>query len=377
MYFSGEKVLWECANGHQWSALPSNVVKGHWCMKCSVANRKLKLRSTNSKPQSGFSIKDFQTIAISRGGVCLSKVYENSKTRMSWRCAIGHTWTTNASNIKSGHWCPKCSVERNSKARSGSLVEQHQLAALRGGEFLEIEYLGSQIPQRWRCSKGHEWAATPASVKSGTWCRQCGFVKTANALRLTLCDAQLLAIERGGLCLATSYTKSSEKIKWQCDMGHSWLAPMASVQQGHWCPKCGGSEKLTIEKMRSLAKERQGECISTHYANSRSKLTWRCQVGHVWEATPDSIVAGKWCHVCGGSKKLTLLDMQALAKSRGGECLSSIYANVNTKLLWICGAKHQWEATPDKIRRGTWCPVCARKRKKFTTPKIGPGKQRS
>ena len=52
--------------------------------------------------------------------------------------------------------------------------------------------------------------------------------------------------------------------------------------------------------------------------------------------------------------------MMELAKSRGGSCLSEIYTNVRTKLLWQCQKGHRWETPPAIILKGSWCPYCSR-----------------
>jgi len=51
--------------------------------------------------------------------------------------------------------------------------------------------------------------------------------------------------------------------------------------------------------------------------------------------------------------------LKELAKTRGGDCLSTIYLGRKTKLEWVCKEGHTWEAMPDSICTGTWCPVCA------------------
>jgi hypothetical protein len=62
------------------------------------------------------------------------------------------------------------------------------------------------------------------------------------------------------------------------------------------------------------------------------------------------------------SKKLTIKEMQLIAKERGGKCLSTKYVNVHTKLLWKCSEGHQWRAIPNTVKnRGIWCRVCSRK----------------
>ena len=51
--------------------------------------------------------------------------------------------------------------------------------------------------------------------------------------------------------------------------------------------------------------------------------------------------------------------LRKLAKTRGGDCLSTIYVGWRAKLEWVCKEGHTWEAVPNRISKGTWCPVCA------------------
>ena len=51
-------------------------------------------------------------------------------------------------------------------------------------------------------------------------------------------------------------------------------------------------QKLTIRQMQELAKSREGKCLSKKYINARTKLRWQCKKGHKLMATPDSIKRG-------------------------------------------------------------------------------------
>jgi nucleoside-diphosphate-sugar epimerase len=55
----------------------------------------------------------------------------------------------------------------------------------------------------------------------------------------------------------------------------------------------------------------------------------------------------------------TIIDMQELANSRGGQCLSTEYVDTKSKLKWKCAFGHEWEATPALLKAGHWCPECA------------------
>jgi len=172
-----------------------------------------------------------------------------------------------------------------------------------------------------------------------------------------------LAAKKGGKCLSDKYVNSSTKLRWECGECHAWEATPDSMKRGRWCPECSGSKQLTIENMQEIATERGGNCLSDKYDNSSTKIKWECWERHVWEATPDSIKQGSWCPVCSGSKSLTLEDMQEIAAERGGQCLSDKYINSSANLRWECGEHHVWKAAPDSIEQGSWCPVCSKSKR--------------
>ena len=168
-----------------------------------------------------------------------------------------------------------------------------------------------------------------------------------------------IAIEKDGKCLSAEYHNSKSKLLWACNKGHQWNATPDNIRQGAWCHECGGSKKLTIEDMRQIAKDRNGKCLSQKYKNIQSKLEWECVNKHKWFSTPRDIRKGSWCHECGGSKKLTIEEMHKIAKERSGRCLSKKYIGISTKLEWECLNQHRWFATPRGIKnKGHWCPKC-------------------
>lgn len=115
--------------------------------------------------------------------------------------------------------------------------------------------------------------------------------------------------------------------------------------------------KYNIEDMQKLAKSKGGNCLSKEYIGNRIKLKWNCNENHKWTASPSNILRGTWCPYCIGRCQ-TIKDMQCIAKKRGGECLSKKYINAITKLKWKCKFFHIWHAKPCSIKDGTWCPYC-------------------
>ncbi len=125
-------------------------------------------------------------------------------------------------------------------------------------------------------------------------------------------------------------------------------------------PYTKGKHSYTIDDMNKLAHKRGGVCCSTTYKNQKSKLLWQCKFGHTWWATPTSIMhLNSWCPVCAGNQKLTIEQMHILVAEKGGKCLSDLYNNSKSKLLWECASGHQWYASPFSIKiRNSWCPMC-------------------
>jgi hypothetical protein len=131
---------------------------------------------------------------------------------------------------------------------------------------------------------------------------------------------------------------------------------------GSWCPTCAGTKELDLEAMHEIARSHGGVCLSNEYINNKTTLRWRCAKGHEWSAASGTVRNnGTWCPYCARKAKLTIEEMQQIAKTRDGECLSTSYTNGSTKLRWRCRSGHEWMATPDNVKNGkSWCPICAR-----------------
>ena len=168
------------------------------------------------------------------------------------------------------------------------------------------------------------------------------------------------AKDRGGECLSSAYINGRTHLEWRCADGHIWQAIPENILGGRWCPFCAGNRKGSLERCRAVAKEHGGECLATYYKNNREKILWRCSEGHEWHACLSHVLNGTWCPYCAGTTKGTLEKCQAAAKDRGGECLSTEYVNRNTMMFWRCRVGHEWNAPASIVlSQGSWCPYCS------------------
>ncbi|MFP3414320.1 hypothetical protein SB773_22460 [Bacillus sp. SIMBA_074] len=123
-------------------------------------------------------------------------------------------------------------------------------------------------------------------------------------VKKTIGDMHLLAESKGFRCLSTVYINMSTSLKWQCVKGHIWEAKANGINNGYGCPECSSRKKLTIDDMNTLAESRGGKCLSTEYKTNKTPLTWMCSEGHTWEARPDNVKNQEhWCPKCRIGKK--------------------------------------------------------------------------
>ena len=350
-----------------------------------------------------YSLSDAHNLATERGGKCLSDRYSSKK--LLWRCCDNHTWSAKFYSIKRGTWCPYCTWNwREEKCRyvfetihnckfprNRSVLNGIELDGYCAKAKLAFEYHGEQ---HYHVLKGF-WASgfykrCDRDKLRRRKCAEAGIrlieipyfdAKTDDSLVRYITDAlqqnavidwsnfyenlsvvkilRKIARRKGGKLVSNTYNGSLSPLVWECKKGHQWSSAPHGIKRGHWCLVCQGC-LLTIEDAKKLAISRGGECLSHVYDNNRTKLIWKCGKEHVWSAIFDNVFTkGSWCPVCSGCVKSSIDKMREVAASKGGKCLSTSYVNRNTHLLWECEKGHQWQATPGHVKSGTWCPYCA------------------
>ena len=310
------------------------------------------------------TLEDARALAKAKGGSCLSPVYRNSRSRLEWRCGLGHSpWHASYDNVKRGTWCPTCG-----HAIHGTIADMKSLAVSRGGQCLSDTFVNFHVPLLWQCANGHEWKAEPNSVigrarRKGSWCPECAAERMRGKRRPpapSIDDMQTVAHTRGGNCLSEFYINARTHLYWECSRGHRWWAKPSNVRQGTWCPFCAGTARKSIPDMQQIAAMWGGRCLSEIFKNVHSRLRWICVEGHEFDSLPRNVQRGNWCPHCAQNAPWNLEQVRSLATARGGKCLSSRYVNAHSPLKWQCAKGHEWFARPCAVKAGNWCLRCYR-----------------
>ncbi|MFD4836906.1 hypothetical protein ACFWP0_05315 [Achromobacter sp. NPDC058515] len=233
---------------------------------------------------------------------CLEPRWLGWNTPHRFQCEAGHAWSRSGQKALNHVGCAACGREAGYQRKRNNVLERlHQLAAARGGCCLSTTSAAGQRIFRFRCSEGHEWDAAGSDVLRRTWCPSCARLRKVQGYRHKdgLERLRRKAAEHGGQCLSDTYGGVEEFHRFRCAHGHEWSTTGGKILLGNWCGACANDRKrLGIEAAQAAAIERGGQCLSTVYRNTSTKLRWLCHRGHEWHAGLASIRAGHWCPQC-------------------------------------------------------------------------------
>ncbi len=162
--------------------------------------------------------------------------------------------------------------------------------------------------------------------------------------------------------LLSDFKKVSERLDLQCEHGHVFKMRLYDVIEGHWCQRCAGVSKPTIEGITDfIFTKYNGTLLSNEYVNSKTILTVSCKFGHQFTTRWQYLQSGYWCPDCAGTKKLTLDKIQSklMTLHPGTEIVSTEYKSNKDKISLICNKGHHFKITWNDITHGYWCSECS------------------
>jgi len=129
---------WRCAEGHIWSAKPSDVKgnkakPGTWCKVCGIRGAAQKRMH---------SVERMQQLAAGHCGAFASAEYLGSYKKHQWRCHAfpNHPEFAMIPNaVQQGQWCPKCrgTAKPTLDELNGLARDRHPLAKWACPGFVE------------------------------------------------------------------------------------------------------------------------------------------------------------------------------------------------------------------------------------------------
>lgn len=179
-----------------------------------------------------------------------STVTTGSHRTAHWICPSGHTWQAPVFSRCQGTGCPHCAgyvpVSGTSFLdRCPELLAQWDEETNAG---LDPRQVGPGSHRRvwWRCKDGHRWQAEVANrTRGGGLCPQCPKPDNEHTLAAypDLLD-QFDAQAHPGLDPTVLRARSTQKVWWRCQRGHSWHAKIRHrTLSSSGCPHCAYRHK--------------------------------------------------------------------------------------------------------------------------------------
>jgi hypothetical protein len=181
-----------------------------------------------------------------------------------------------------------------------------------------------------------------------------------------------IASEADGWDPATVTRGSNKKLPWRCKHDHPWEATVNNRTKGGGnCPVCSGHKILPgyndlATTCPDVAAQAFGWDPTGISAGSKTKRSWRCASGHVWDAVVADRKKGSGCHACSGYTVVPGYNDLAttcpdVAAQAFGWDPTTVSRGSDAVVAWHCVLGHVWDARVSHRSAGAGCPVCANK----------------
>ena len=232
------------------------------------------------------------------------------------------------------------------------------------GYDLPIEpYKNARTKINFKCKQGHIYKQSPSKhLYDGRGCPQC--YKDKNYLTLdkivNICRKNNYDIPIGG----QKYKNNNTVLIFKCNNGHTYTQRVSKHLNGHGCPKCKGGVSISKIKYKKLCESNNYDLPIEDYRNSKTKIRYKCPMGHIYIQLPSSHLMGQSCPICFGNKKKTPKEYYDECKEKGYDLPVEDYVNATTKIKHKCKQGHIYEQTPNSHLQGQGCPKCKGSKKK-------------
>jgi len=405
---STKKVKWSCeVCAHIFESAPATVEANGWCPFCSKRSLCGQPACNPCRLRSLAMSAHVEAFTAANPGVSPLTIAISSNRKVKWQCESCPHKFEMAPNDAKRFWCPFCAKKKLCGEAACHLCSKRSLAALPQVQSFVIANptidphtvaISCNDKYDWRCDKcPHTFSKRVNNVQRGSWCpycarkRLCGEITCMHCFNRSLASSPRAAAFTAAnptLSLLTIPICSNEVVDWLCDScDHRFAARPGDVQQGSWCPFCGGvslcgKQQCNFCFTRSLASSaRVSEFLAansdaqplTIFKSARATVDWRCNTcSHKFAKAFYSVEAGGWCPYCAGQSlcgdhtclhcfERSLASSVHIADlvSKDGFDPWLVHKSTHDMFDWQCeSCAHVFPAAANKVQSGRWCPFC-------------------
>ncbi len=391
---NNKKVWWRCVLGHEWESTIGSRTSGRpsGCPYCSKPPKRILV---------GFN--DFESWCINNRKEYLLKEWNSEKNnefspreisfgcgkKVWWKCSKGHEWFVSPSNRVQGTGCPVCSRTQTSfpeqaiayyLSKSFQVLQRFRIKGFELDIYLEEYKIGIEYDGIFY----HTKEKSKREEDKNAFYNEIGIrlvrVKESNE-KVGVDGDTLHYIPKKSNYLDESFNNMISSLL-------AFLKSITGVQVDSDIDIVRDElvireQYASIIKSSSLAvmfpelvcewdiKKNKGMTPDNFAANSHTKVWWKCEKGHSWQADISSRNRKLGCPFCAGQRTIAgENDLELWCNENMPELLnewnydkngflpSEISKTSNKKAWWKCNKGHEWEAIIANRVHGSRCPYC-------------------
>ena len=130
--------------------------------------------------------------------------------------------------------------------------------------------------------------------------------------------------------LSESYVNSRTKLKYRCDKGHVYYITWNKFRERKRCPKCYYDRDDFFDSIVAKCKESGYIVLTENYIDSETPLHLRCNKNHVFSMTWNSINSGSKCPQCFCSGRISAAEKEIIKHVRMVLGSRKVYGNLKS-----------------------------------------------
>jgi hypothetical protein len=230
----------------------------------------------------------------------IENTYNPKTYNLKCKCPNGHILQTNyyrwQENINK---CKLCSIKPLKPNKIDIIFLKNEFKKY-NCELVSGEYIGYDIPLKYKCSKNHTTEMSYHVWKKNKYkCKECGKLASGNKQKLSYEFVKQEFEKRGYKLLSTEYINKKSKLDFKCPEKHIGKMSFDSFHYAKCiCAECAGSKKHTINDIKLILQKESYKLISTEYKNNKEKLKMECENNHLIDLRLNDFISGYRCKIC-------------------------------------------------------------------------------
>jgi hypothetical protein len=285
--------------------------------------------------------------------------YLGNKIPLLCKCKkCEHKWKAKWNNLSSNNsGCPNCYY--NSRFIDDQSIRN--FASEVNYTLFNIKRNGTKTRIVVSCENNHNYETSWKAFQNGRRCRKCASIENGKKKLNDINEIRKLMESYSFEVLDTiEYTGKSDRLEFQCEVGHKFVSSYESMRKSKKCPICEyGRESFlySYDDVKQYFESQNCKLLESEYINSHTKMKYLCSCNNTSHIRFGDFIRGVRCIGCQGNVRWNIELINEKFRERGLELLSNHYIP-GEKLKYVCKNGHEAQINIHDFLSGRECIYC-------------------